>query len=186
MLRPVIKECEGGYQLGITSEGLTVLHNSDFLITNGHRGLAYLEGLSLSPHLRYLEIATGMGPIPEYLVEKIRPFRKPVIIDPINYALIATLCARIKDRAGEISESAQEIVLRMQRRAILYSDPRFITHIPYPLQEAVQRHPELVGQFDVVMDFFGAIYYGRENRTQTVDLEKSLLSLTGSGIHCLQ
>jgi len=136
----------------------------------------------LSPDYQYVEVGAGLGGYIHNIIDKFgnELSHRPIIIDPADYSELKQLL--IYARGLGMDEALKRRCERLITRCELYQDPRQVDLINLTLHEAFRKRPEIQGIADVVIDFFGARYYGPQVKAHhplshypVDELEKRLL-----------
>jgi len=108
-----------------------------------------------NPTWQYLEVGAGLGEFSPSLVGRVG--KKPIVIDPANYHLLAEMLDDslqlgsrkvIRDRIGVLLSRCETIL--NSEKIILYNKT---------LGQVIREHPELNGIADVVVDNYGPRCY---------------------------
>lgn len=121
-----------------------------------------LPGLPLDPSLRYVEVAAGLGGLAEYVVRHPgHRGKRPVVIDPANYDVMSKLMdyALHHTEALDMPQDTQRRVLDLAVRCDVMRDQTRVRLLNMTFAEAHERHPDLRGKADVVVELYGASLY---------------------------
>jgi hypothetical protein len=113
--------------------------------------------LPILPSHQYVEVGAEIGGFIPEIVTKLR--RKPIIIDPADYAIMRELLSYALSE--EDCDVDARCVLRIfVQRIDIITDPERVTLLNMKLGEAVVRHSEILDCADVLIDLAGPIRYG--------------------------
>ncbi len=128
------------------------------------------------PNAQYLEVGTGMGEFIYHLVVSQKCIHRPIIIDPIDYNLLALLLEEINHFVDNDNHKIE--LEQLNKRVRLYQQQNLVDHRKITLLQAVE-HQDLQGSMDVVVDNYGPSYWDKWSNPSPLELEGRLLKPDG-------
>lgn len=138
--------------------------------------------------LKYVEVGAGLGEFIPYIIQMFdgKLKNKPIVIDPADYALMKEMLTYAKKL--EFEDAYKRRFELFIERCTLISDQERVTLLNTTLDAVLRDHMELLGHADVVVDSYGASYYGNlacaggltaEDPTRTIPELETLLIREG-------
>jgi hypothetical protein len=121
-----------------------------------------LPGLPVNPALRYTEVGGGLGGLAEHVVRHPgHTGKRPLIIDPVDYGAMNGLMDYALDHAAKLDlpQQSQARILELRIRSDVIRDDTRVRLLNMTLAEAYERHPDIRGRSDVVVELCGASLY---------------------------
>lgn len=132
------------------------------------------------PDWQYVEVGAGLGEFIPRLIEN-ELWRKPIVIDPANYELMAEMLHFLAPQIDRPYHLAQ--LQALLERSQLMASSTNIKLLNMTLGEALRRHPEIREQADIVVDNYGPYYWTETEGSQAHQihlLENQLLKEGGA------
>ncbi len=134
-----------------------------------------IREISLDPSKVYVEIGAGIGEFIPLVVQQ-NPIQRPVVIDPVNYALMLEMLQCAEEFS--VREDTRQRLQTYQERCKTILNQEKVCLINCRLEDALTKHPELKRTADVVIDHYAAAYHSNDEDA-VLSLEIKLLKPSG-------
>lgn len=155
-------DSERGYKLIAFPENCTFEYERDrqiVLVTD--RSIREYHGsfheMPWNRDFQYVDVGAGLGGFIPYLVEDLGVNKKPIVIDPCDYAHMREML--ITARQLVEGTALQPRIDMLLHRSEIYLDSSRVVLVQEPVQDAIRNHPELIGIADVVLDHWATGRY---------------------------
>lgn len=116
-----------------------------------------IKRLPINSKYQYLEIGAGLGELVPHLVKSGYGIKRPIIIDPVNYDLILSMLLYASKKGFDDYRTGR--INTFIERAEIILNPAKVILINTTLGDSLDKHPDLAGIGDVVIDHYGPNYY---------------------------
>ncbi len=119
---------------------------------------------------QYVDVGAGLGGFIPYLVNDLGVSKKPIVIDPCDYAHMREMLTTARQLVQ--GTDLQYRIDLLLHRSEIYLDSSRVVLVQEPVRDAIRNHPELIGITDVVLDHWATGRYSHKDMRET---DKQLL-----------